>query len=341
MPQRTDGLRTLLVLVTALTLGVLVATGVAVGQDAATEAPAATAAAGERSAIRAGVRNPRGSRRDELREETQIIADTGRDEYGTRQSNKGAGGGAIYGCRSRLDTAELVDPRRSTPCIRASNLSNGEAFQFTSDGVLVGVLQVGDTFAPNTNARPFITNARGVATGLNADEVDGQSASEIIATARAKQGLSADDAARLEGQPASAFESSDTLRTRGVTVVREGATEELFRHGPFTVSGRCRDDAGDTTAEVLLSTSEDDSVAAGDGIGPAGDADLDAAESPVVIDAGASDPAAGAGPTASEGYDDQFTGFAPSGRAFSAVASSVADTGSQTCRFHGNLTVNG
>ncbi len=337
MSHRVDGLRVLLGLAAAVTLGVLVATGVAVGQDASTSEPTAKAAVGEGAAIRGGVRNPGGSRRNELREETQIIADTGRNEYGTRQSNKGEGGGAIYGCRARLDANDPVDPRRSTACMRSSNLSNGEAFQFTTDGVLVGVFQVGDTFAPNTNARPFITNATGVATGLNADEVDGQDATDIVAQAREKRGLaaeSADNAARLEGQPASAFEPNDTLRTRGVVTVAEGASAELLRYGPFVLSGACAANGGNTDANVTITSSANDAAVAGDNTQ---DGDLDAGETfteNVTGDApapGDPDPSTLSSP---------FTGLAGTA-AFTSRVQAVADATTGTCRFHGNLTVDG
>ena len=60
------------------------------------------------------------------RSETQIIANV--KSYGTRQSNKSAtGGGAIYGCRSGAGGTE----KGNAPCVRASNLANGRAFEFS------------------------------------------------------------------------------------------------------------------------------------------------------------------------------------------------------------------
>lgn len=126
-------------------------------------------ASGEGSNARLGARNPAGG--GELTRETEIIAQS--STYGTRQSNKtaGDGGGAIYGCRSA--------PGRE-PCVRASNLTNGRAFELHSvNGTEVGQISVGNGTTPNPNARPFTTNANGVATGLNADQVDGKSASEL------------------------------------------------------------------------------------------------------------------------------------------------------------------
>ncbi|MCP9488923.1 MAG: hypothetical protein MSC31_03505 [Solirubrobacteraceae bacterium MAG38_C4-C5] len=141
-------------------------------------------AVGEGDPITGGERNPNNNQTQELTEETEIIADTPTDSYGTRQSNKGEGGGAIYGCRADLDSSALGDPASTTPCLRANNLGGGEAFQFETDGQLAGVIQNGDSLGTlNPNAKPFITNATGVANGLNADDVDGMDAQQIIAEA--------------------------------------------------------------------------------------------------------------------------------------------------------------
>lgn len=141
-------------------------------------------AVGEGDPVTGGERNPSNNASQELDEETEIIADTPVDTYGTRQSNKGAGGGAIYGCRAQLDPQALGDPERTTPCLRVNNLEGGEAFQVTTEGPLAGVIQNGDSLGTlNPNAKPFITNATGVANGFNADDVDGMDAQEIIAEA--------------------------------------------------------------------------------------------------------------------------------------------------------------
>src|SRR6188472_642 len=112
--------------------------------------------------------------------ETEIIgkfdASTGsKGGYVTRQSNTQtgakAGGGAIYGCRG----AAGGTASGSAPCVRAANLAAGYAFEFTSQGGVAGLISVGDG-KPSPTARPFTTNANGIATGLNADRVDGQDA---------------------------------------------------------------------------------------------------------------------------------------------------------------------
>jgi len=46
---------------------------------------------------------------------------------------------------------------------------------------VIGQISVGDGKTANSKAKPFTTNATGVATGLNADQVDGKSAADIAA----------------------------------------------------------------------------------------------------------------------------------------------------------------
>jgi len=131
---------------------------------------------GEGNNVRGGSRNPSPDARRAYTKETEIIANV--STYGTRQSNKSTnGGGAVYGCRS----ATGGTPKGNEPCLRASNLTNGRAFEFNANGGT----EVGAITGPAT-AAPFITTAKGVATGLNADQVDGKSADEITAAAQAK-----------------------------------------------------------------------------------------------------------------------------------------------------------
>jgi hypothetical protein len=131
---------------------------------------------GEGNNVRGGSRNPSPDARRAYTKETEIIANV--STYGTRQSNKSNnGGGAVYGCRS----ATGGTPKGNEPCLRASNLTNGRAFEFNANGGT----EVGAITGPAT-AAPFTTTAKGVATGLNADQVDGKSADEITAAAQAK-----------------------------------------------------------------------------------------------------------------------------------------------------------
>jgi hypothetical protein len=131
---------------------------------------------GEGNSVRGGARNPSPDARRAYTKETEIIANV--NSYGTRQSNKSNnGGGAVYGCRS----AAGGTPKGNEPCVRASNLADGRAFEFNANGGT----EVGAITGPAT-AAPFTTTAKGVATGLNADQVDGKSADEITAAALAR-----------------------------------------------------------------------------------------------------------------------------------------------------------
>jgi len=145
-------------------------------------APLAIADTGDN--IREGIRNPTSG---DAQRETQIIANTKKDTYGTRQSNKGTGGGAIYGCRSGLDASAPGDPKKSTPCIRVNNLSTGKAFDFQAKGRVAGIIQIGGSLqTPQPNSSPFVTNATGLAAGLNADRLDSLNADEIITQSATK-----------------------------------------------------------------------------------------------------------------------------------------------------------
>jgi len=142
------------------------------GAIIATLATPIALAAGELGPLRGGARNPSSNQSQSYTRETEIIANN--PTYGTRQSNKsGSGGGAIYGCRSGAGGT----PKANRPCIRANNLSTGLAFEFQSlHGDTAGTIAVGNG---GDTTRPFTTNATGVATGLNADRVDGRSATDF------------------------------------------------------------------------------------------------------------------------------------------------------------------
>jgi hypothetical protein len=127
--------------------------------------------AGEGAPLDGGARNPSPNASIEYVRETQIIADN--QTYGTRQSNKSTnGGGAIYGCRS-LPGGTAAN---NEPCIRSNNLNTGLAFEFETNGTIAGTISA----KPGDGSKPFITNATGVATGLNADRVDGKHVTDIV-----------------------------------------------------------------------------------------------------------------------------------------------------------------
>jgi hypothetical protein len=161
-------------------------------------------ATGEGKTLLLGKRNPGSNASAALSSETQIIANN--STYGTRQSNKSAtGGGAIYGCRSGAGGSE----RGNSPCIRSSNLASGRAFEFSSNGGT----EVGEITSGNVNAAPFTTNAHGVATGLNADQVDGRSATDIT-TAAHTDAVAVAQAAVQGSTSIAAVAADGTLGTR-------------------------------------------------------------------------------------------------------------------------------
>jgi len=181
---------------------------------------------GEGRPILGGKRNPSSNASRAFTSETEIIANS--STYGTRQSNKSDnGGGAIYGCRS----GQGGTPKGNEPCIRANNLAQGLAFEFESKGPLVGTIN-----SSNANAAPFTTNAHGVATGLNADQVDGKSASELqaqFASVSATGTLSAARGATAAARTAAGvytvtFGSDVSKCAYSATVISTGATDFGF-----------------------------------------------------------------------------------------------------------------
>jgi len=111
---------------------------------------------------------------------TRVLGDS--TSYATQQSNlhNGDGGAARYGCRSSA-VNEF--------CLLSKNTGGGGSFRFQSlNSLLGGSIEVnppqGKTAA---DAKPFTTNAHGVATGLNADQVDGMSADDIVKAAKGSE----------------------------------------------------------------------------------------------------------------------------------------------------------
>ena len=111
---------------------------------------------------------------------TRVLGDS--TTYATQQSNlhNGDGGAARYGCRSSA-VNEF--------CLLSKNTGGGGSFRFQSlNSLLGGSIEVnppqGKTAA---DAKPFTTNAHGVATGLNADQVDGMSADDIVKAAKGSE----------------------------------------------------------------------------------------------------------------------------------------------------------
>ena len=113
--------------------------------------------------IREGQRNPSSG----FTTSETFLAGGNADGFAARLSNfnSGDGGGVASGCRSSTG---------NEPCLQVGNLNNGLAFILGTNGSTGGRIDVG-----GPNAKPFTTNATGVATGLNADQVDGMDASDL------------------------------------------------------------------------------------------------------------------------------------------------------------------
>src|SRR4051812_3919826 len=131
---------------------------------------------------------------------TRVLGDS--NTYATQQSNlrNGDGGAARYGCRSTAGNEF---------CLLSKNTGGGGAFRFQAQKSLLGgsIEVVPPTGKTAADAKPFTTNAHGVATGLNADQVDGMSASDIV---KAASGNNVYARVAADGK-------TDPTRTSGVT----------------------------------------------------------------------------------------------------------------------------
>ena len=126
--------------------------------------------AGEGRPLDGGARNPSDDARQNYTRETEIIANVG--TYGTRQSNKSADGRWRH---LRLPRDARHPGARA--CARATS-PTASAFSFASQRRR----PVGRDRGAAATAKPFTTNATGVADGLNADQVDSKNASELTST---------------------------------------------------------------------------------------------------------------------------------------------------------------
>jgi hypothetical protein len=190
------------------TRSVLLATGVLV----LGVAPLGVAATGD--TLREGMRNGTAAK------ETSIVSNnpattTSTGGYATRQSNKSTtGGGAVYGCRSTTGGSAATPP--TNPCLRVNNLSTGFAFEFNAQsGASAGLITVG---GGGDAKKPFTTNATGVATGLNADRVDG-----VEAAALKTRWLLVNEAGQIEEQ-SGGFAILDAYQTNQNVYIDSGAS---------------------------------------------------------------------------------------------------------------------
>lgn len=172
-----------------------------------------------RSSLRGGIHNPPHS---SFSRTTGLFANT--KGWVTRMKNLGSGGAATLLCGA---------PSGGSACLEANNSSSGFAFQFMSAGSTGGTILL-----KNTAGAPFTTNAHGVATGLNANYLQGKQASEFQLAS--KPAAKAEDAEKLGGQPASAYVSTSQLLfadvnaeakiegARGATAVTKSESGKTF-----------------------------------------------------------------------------------------------------------------
>jgi hypothetical protein len=276
-------------------------------------------ATGEGDPILGGERNPSNNPSQALTKETQIIANL--SGYGTRQSNKSSsGGGAIYGCRSGAGGTAAGN----RPCIRANNLSSGSAFEFATTGTQGGLITTG-----NANGRPFTTNATAVATGLNADRLDGKDAADFLG--KTETAATATTAANVNGVVATKILFNAPENTAATTI---------YSAGGLTLQATC---AASGNATLTIQSSKDDAMGkwyflnaastnawadgdgAGTGTGKADeDDDLDAADAPRIL----------------TGWDDSAPGhisyLAPDGATVDiSLSAEEGGFGAQTCQVSG------
>lgn len=213
------------------TRSVLLATGMlAIGIT-----PFAVAKTGDN--LREGVRNGTTTKETEII--SNVNATTGKKGgYSTRQSNLStSGGGAIYGCRSQEGGSSAAKPQN--PCVRANNLSKGLAFEFNAqNGNVVGAITAG---TPGDGAKPFVTNATGIATGLNADRLDGAHLAQILKA-------TSDDAQAKAIVAAAA--AANVAKSRWFLLNEAGDIEA--QSGGFTVI-----DAYDTNQNAYIATGDE------------------------------------------------------------------------------------
>jgi hypothetical protein len=197
--------------------------------------PTVALGAGEGRSLIAGKRNPDGG---SLTRETQIISSNG--TYSTRQSNTGAGGGAIYGCRA-AENAE--------PCVRANNLKAGHAFEFETGGKTAGDIKVKDA-----TGAPFTTNATGKVANLNADKLDDKDSADFAAAGDLLFAAVADGGTLLAGKGATASTKAgnETTVTFGRDVSKCSFTATANGTAPQALAAASAGTTGTQATQVVV-----------------------------------------------------------------------------------------
>ena len=206
------------------------------GRGGPTAHTAGVAAAGG-YAIRGGIHNPA---RSAYYRTTGIFSRNG--GWTDRVENLGSGGATLDACHA---------PAGGLSCLDGYNLSGGLAFMFNTSG-----LNGGEILLSNPNGSPFTTNAHGVATGLNANYLQGVQAAEFQLASKP-----AANADKLGGQPPSSYVGAGQLlfadvvtaptlkieNTRGATAVSQSASAYTVSFGTSNVS-KCSYTASPTAA---------------------------------------------------------------------------------------------
>jgi hypothetical protein len=190
--------------------------------------PAPAHAAGSEAAggfpIRGAIHNPPHSAYFRT---TGIFSNNG--SWTNRVENLGSGGAALDTCHA---------PGGGLACLDGYNLSGGLAFMFQTSGSTGG-----EILLSNPSGAPFTTNAHGVATGLNANFLQGRQASEFQLANQPAANANA-----LGGQPASAYVTSGQLlfadvvpgpgirSGRGATAVAKSGEAYIVTFGGSNVS---------------------------------------------------------------------------------------------------------
>jgi hypothetical protein len=149
--------------------------------------------------------------------------------WAMRVANSGLGGAAIAECHA---------PVGDLACLNSDDHGSGLAFVFETTGNTGG-----EILLPSPGGAPFTTNAHGIATGLNANYLQGKQASEFQLTNQP-----AANSEKLGGQPATAYVGTSQLlfadvaagaklqSTRGATAVSQSGNEYTVTFGTTNVS---------------------------------------------------------------------------------------------------------
>lgn len=181
-----------------------------------------TATLSDNTPIKGAIHNPASSA---YLRTTGIFANF--NSWAMRVQNLGSGGAGTFGCKA---------PGSGAACLAAENTKGGLAFSFATTGLTGGKILL-----TNPNGAPFTTNAHGEATGLNANYLQGKTASEFQLANQPAANANA-----LGGKPASEYAIGGLLfadvsegkiqHTRGATAVSQSGNSFTVTFGSVNVS---------------------------------------------------------------------------------------------------------